>query len=239
MPQPPGGTPERRIVHSRNPLGPPEGLGRPLRGSLVALALLGACAYLPVAPYGGGTAAPAAEVTRIHPWMLDVRWPPGARRPSDADQLAIAEDIDALLTGDFDVYPLAARRLIQRGDVVLPCLGQAAERHPAPAARKERLSIVLGPMLREMPEDRLLVHLASPYATVRAAAAVSVGQRRIDSLGLTLVRMLEDRSILVRQAAIMSLRMVTGEFLEYEPDASPSARAAAAARWEELWLRRR
>jgi hypothetical protein len=178
------------------------------------------------------------EVVKAYPWMADTRWPAGTERPSDAEQLEIGKDIDQLLTGDFDVYPVAARRLIAKGDAVLPCLGQAAERHPAPATRRERLAIVLRPILRDMSEERLLVTLTSPYPTVRAGAALTVGQRNLKPLGLTLVRMLEDKDIRVRQASITSLRMLTGEFLEYEPDASPSARAAAAARWEDLWQRR-
>jgi hypothetical protein len=169
--------------------------------------------------------------------MADIRWPAGAPRVSDDEQVAIASDIDQLITGDFDVYPLAARRLIVRGEVVLPCLGQAAERNPAPAARRDRLGIVFRPILRDMPEDRLLTTLSSPYPTVRAAAAAAVGERSQTSLGLTLVRMLEDKDIRVRQAAITSLRMLTGEFLEYQPDDSPSARAASAARWEDFWQR--
>jgi hypothetical protein len=169
--------------------------------------------------------------------MADTRWPAGEPRLSEAEELAIAGDIEELLAGGFDVYPVAARRLILRGGTVLPVLGQAAERNPAPAVRKERISIVLGPVLRELPEDRMLVALSSPYAVVRAAAAGAVGERRLKPFGPRLVVLLEDKDIRVRGAAIMSLRMLTGEFIEYRADDPPAARAAAAARWDEYWQR--
>ena len=208
------------------------------RVPLCLLALLAACAY-PPAPGGGGSAAPPVpKVVERYPWMADIRWPAGEPRPSDAEELAIAGDIDQLLTGDFDIYPVAARRLIRRGGTVLPCLGQAAERNPAPAARRERIAIVLGPVLRDLPEDKMLGALSSPYAVVRAAAAGAVGERLLKPFGPRLVALLEDKDIRVRRAAIMSLRMLTGEFLEYRADDSPAERAAAAARWDESWQRR-
>ncbi len=241
----------RRIVLPKNALGPVAAPGgspsrRVLGGPgaspclpLLLLALLGACAYLPTAsPRGGTSAPPVPDLLKRYPWMADTRWPAGVPRPSEREELAIAGDIDQLLTGDFDVYPVAARRLILRGSIVLPCLGQAAERNPAPLNRKGRLSIVLGPVLRDASEERVLLALSSPYATVRAAAAVATGERGIRSLGPRLVALLEDRDILVRRAAIMSLRMLTGEFLDYKADDPPAERAAAADRWDELWQRR-
>lgn len=231
----------RRIVHLKNALGPvagPRGSPSP-RAPLLLVALLGACAYLPTAsPRGGSSAPPVPDLLKRYPWMADTRWPAALPRPSESDQLAIAADLDELLTGDFDVYPVAARRLIRRGDVILPCLGQAAERNPAPATRKERLAIVSGPVLRDAPEERVLFALSSPYAVVREAAAAAVGERRMKSLGPRLVSLLEDKDIGVRRAAIMSLRMLTGEFLDYRADDPPAARAAAADRWDELWQRR-
>lgn len=217
---------------------PAAGPRRAARHALLSLALLGACAYVPAAPHGGGTAPPVPEVLARYPWMADTRWPSGAP-PSDAAQMAIAEDIEGLLTGDFDVYPVAARRLILRGALVLPCLGQAAQRHPAPQARKDRLSIVLGPILRDASDEGVLAALASPYPVVRAAAAAAVGERRADSLGHRLIVLLEDGDIRVRRASIASLRMLTGEFLEYRPDDPPSARAESADRWDEFWQRTR
>ncbi len=230
---------EKPIVPRKNALGPVAG-SRGCPRAFLLLALLGACAYLPTGPAGGGasTAPAPPEVVQRYPWMADVRWP-GGFPPSERDELQIAAEIDQLLTGDFDVYPVAAHRLIGRGAVVLPCLGQAADRHPAPAARRERLAIVLGPVLRDASEERVLVALSSPYPVVRAAAASCVGEQRLTSLGLRLVALLEDKDIRVRRAAITSLRMLTGEFLEYRADDPPAARAAAADRWNELWERKR
>ncbi len=210
----------------------------PPRAPLLLLVLLGACAYLPTGLPKGGSSPPASELSKRYPWMADTRWPAGLRRPSENDELAIATEIEQLLTGDFDVYPVAARSLIRRGDIVLPCLGQAAERSPAPAARRDRLAIVLGPVLRDASPERVLIALSSPYGAVRAAAAAAVGARRLDSLGPRLIVLLEDRDVRVRSAAITSLRMLTGEFLEYKPDDPPAARAAAADKWEDLWQRR-
>jgi hypothetical protein len=228
-------------VHKKNALGllaTPRGWPRP-RLPLGLAVLLGACVYIPAAPPGGASSAPPVpEVVRRHPWTADTRWPGGLARPPERDQLQIAAEIEQLLTGDFDVYPVAAHRLIARGDAVLPYVGQASERHPAPAARRERLDVVLGPVLRDATEERVLVALSSAYPAVRAAAAAAVGERRLSSLGPRLVSLLEDKDIRVRRAAITSLRMLTGEFLEYRPDDPPAARAAAADRWDELWQRR-
>ncbi|MCK6460131.1 MAG: hypothetical protein L6Q95_09590 [Planctomycetes bacterium] len=209
------------------------------RAPLLLLGLLGACVLVPPLPGGKGTSpAPTPEVVRLHPWMADVRWPGAAPRPAATEEIRIAEDIDALLTGDFDVYPLAGRRLIRRGQDVLPYLGHAVERHPAPAARKERLGIVFGPVLRDTSEARVLLALSSPYAAVRAAAAAAAGEREAVPLGPRLIELLEDRDLNVRSAAIASLRRITGEFLDYDPGAPPAARAAGAARWHDYWKSR-
>jgi hypothetical protein len=170
--------------------------------------------------------------------MADVRWPGAAPRPAPAEELRIAEDIDALITGDFDEYPIAGRHLIQRGQAVLPYLGHAADRHPSPSARKERLGIVLGPVLRDTTEERVLLALSSPYPAVRSAAAAAAGERESVDLVPRLIELLEDRDLRVRQAAIASLRRITGEFLAYAPDDPPAARAAGAARWHEYWQNR-
>jgi hypothetical protein len=170
--------------------------------------------------------------------MADVRWPGAVPRPSAKGEVRIAEDIDALLMGDFDTYPLAGRRLIQRGQDVLPYLGQAADRHPSPAARKERLGIVFGPVLRDTTEERVLLALSSPYGAVRAAAAAAAGEREAVALAPRLIELLEDKDVRVRRAAIASLRRITGEFLDYSPNGSAAARAAGAARWHEYWRNR-
>jgi hypothetical protein len=189
-------------------------------------------------PGAGGSSPPTPEVQRRFPWMADVRWPGGIPRPSPQEELRIAQDLDAVLTGDFDIYPLAARRLILRGTAVLPYLGHAAERNPAPAARKERLRIVFDPVLRDATEESVLVALSSPYAAVRAAAAASAGEREFVALGPRLIDLLEDKDLKVRRAAIASLRMLTGQFLEYRPDDPAAERAAGAARWDEYWRQR-
>lgn len=225
----------------RNALRPAPTTGSPVspRAPLLLLALLGACTLVPPLPGLRGTApAPTPEAVKKYPWMADVRWPRGAPRPSAADEVRIAGDIDALLTGDFDVYPLAGRRLIERGQDVLPYLGHAADRHPAPSARKERLDIVFGPVLRDTTEQRVLLALSSPYAAVRTAAAGSAGEREAVALGPRLIELLEDKDLKVRSAAIASLRRITGEFLEYDPDDPPAARAAGAARWRAYWQNR-
>jgi hypothetical protein len=170
--------------------------------------------------------------------MADVLRPANLRRQTPTDELAIAEDIDRLLTGDFDAYPTAGRRLIRRGEPVIPYLGHAALRHPAPAAHKERLAIAYGPVLDALPPERVLVALASPYAATRVAAATSAGERRLEPLGQRLIELLEDPDIHVRRAAITSLRMISGEFIGYRATDSPSERAAAARQWQEYWLRR-
>jgi hypothetical protein len=217
---------------------PPTGLVTCPRTPLLLLALLGACTLVPSYPGGWGTPAPTPEVVKLYPWMADVRWPGAAPRPSAPDEVRIADDIDALLTGDFDIYPLAGRRLIQRGQEVLPYLGHAADRHPSPAVHKERLGIVFRPVLRDTTEQRVLLALSSPYPAVRAAAAAAAGEREAVPLAPRLIELLEDKDVRVRRAAIASLRRISGEFLEYSPDHSAAARAAGAWRWTEYWQNR-
>lgn len=225
---------------SRTVPGPvlPTGSRASPRAPLLLLALVGACTLVSPMPGGGGGAAPTPEVVRLYPWMADVWWPGVAPRPSASAELSIAEDIDALLTGDFDVYPLAGRRLIARGESVLPYLGHAADRHPSPSAHKERLGIVLAPVLRDATEARVLLALSSHYPAVRAAAAAAAGEREAVPLVPRLIELLEDKDLRVRRAAIASLRRITGEFLDYDPEGAPAGRAAGAARWHEYWQKR-
>jgi len=217
---------------------PPGGAALRPRAPLLILALLGACAVLPPLSSGRGTPAPTPEVVKLHPWMADVRWPGAAPHPSSKEEILIAEDIDLLLTGDFDAYPLAGRRLIARGQDVLPYLGHAADRHPSPTARKERLAIVFGPVLRDTTEARVTLALSSPYPAVRAAAAAAAGEREAVALAPRLIELLEDKDVRVRRAAIASLRRITGEFIGYDPESAPAARAASAEKWAGYWKNR-
>jgi hypothetical protein len=187
---------------------------------------------------GGGGKAPVPEVVVLYPWMADVRRPLDLPRPTPADEMAIAADIDGLLTGDFDIYPAAGRRLILRGEIVLPYLGHAAERHPSPRARRERVSIVFAPLLESMTPERLLVALASPYTATRAAAAEAAGERRLEAMGQRLIEMLEDPDLEVRRASIVALRKTSGEFLGYRPDDPEATRSKNALEWQEYWRRR-
>jgi hypothetical protein len=208
-------------------------------GSLLAFALLVGCAMLPAPPRMGGTGvAPVPEVVLLYPWMADVRRPLDLPQPTPAEELAIAADIEGLLTGDFDIYPSAGRRLVVRGEIVLPYLGHAAERHPSPLARRERVSIVFAPLLAELPPERLLVALASAYAATRAAAADAAGERRLDVLGQRLIEMLDDPDLRVRHASVVALRKTTGEFLGYRPDDPERERAEATLEWQEYWRKR-
>jgi hypothetical protein len=229
-------------VHLTHTLGPDAATRGPPspRAPLLLLLLLPACTLMGPALGGmrGTATAPVPEVVKRYPWMADVRWPGAAARPTPEEELKIAEDIEALLNGDFDVYPLAGRRLIARGQEVLPYLGHAVARNPAPTARKERLEIVFEPVLRDTTEARVLLALTSPYPAVRAAAAKAVGEREIVTLGPRLADLLDDPDLEVRQASIASLRRLTGEFLEYRADAAPAVRAAGAARWQDYWQRR-
>ncbi|HEX5137756.1 MAG TPA: HEAT repeat domain-containing protein [Planctomycetota bacterium] len=217
---------------------PPAGVPVCPRAPLLILALLGACGVLPPLSGGHGTPAPTPEVVKLHPWMADVRWPGAAPRPPPQEELLIAEDIDLLLTGDFDVYPLAGRRLIARGEDVLPYLGHAADRHPSPTARKERLTVAFGPVLRDTTEARVLLALSSPYPAVRAAAAAAAGEREAVPLAPRLIELLDDKDVRVRRAAIASLRRITGEFIGYDPEGAPAARAAGAEKWDQYWKNR-
>lgn len=171
----------------------------------------------------------------VEPWLARVRLPEHLERPPREVENAIAEDVHALLHGDFSVYPTAARRLVRRGEVVVPYLGFMGEQELPEQARTARIPIVLKPVLLEAPPAHVGGFLRSPYAAVRSAAAVAAGERRISDHAPRLVELLDDPEVEVRRAAVTALRRISNEFFGYRADDSAARRARPAAKWRALW----
>lgn len=171
----------------------------------------------------------------VQPWLARVRLPEHLERPPRETENAIAEDVHALLHGDFSVYPTAARHLVRRGEVVVPYLGFMGEQELAEQARTARIAIVLKPVLLAAPPAHVGGFLRSPYGAVRAAAAVAAGERRISDHAPTLVELLDDPELEVRRAAVTALRRISNEFFGYRADDSAARRDRPAAKWRALW----
>ena len=196
---------------------------------------------------GGGKAALPLEQPGP-PWLAEVKIPAHLRRPPRREEIAVAADLDQLLTGDFSVYPLAARRLRTRGEIVIPYLGYAAENdvvaRPAskdgevddpPTTEAMRIPIALKPILMEIPAEHVGLCFVSPYVTVRVGGAAAAGERHLTKLAPHLVTLLDDPRLEVRHASITALRRISNEFFGYRPDVSASRRRAATAKWRALW----
>ncbi|MHC4161613.1 MAG: armadillo/beta-catenin-like repeat-containing protein [Planctomycetota bacterium] len=200
--------------------------------AFLAMAALAACAGLPRGDRDGAQ-TPLSGV--VEPWLARVQIPPHLEPPPRETETAIAEDVHALLHGDFSVYPTAARRLVKRGEVVVPYLGFMGEQQLSEQARTTRIPIVLKPLLLEAPPDHVGVYLVSPYKDVRAAAAVAAGERRISDHATKLVELLDDSEVEVRRAAVTALRRISSEFFGYRADDSAPRRSGPAAKWRALW----
>lgn len=208
-----------------------------LRSTLLLLAGLSACAIFPKpGPGGGGSVSPPKPpVEATHPWLAGLRLPPQLERPPRDTEEQLAEDIEALLEGDFEVYPEAASRLVDLGEVAVPYLGHAAREYPAPPFRKERIEIVLEPICTDLSSERVGACLVSPYAQVRIAGAASVGTRHLTEHAQRLVVLLDDEHVEVRRASVTALRRLSNAFFGYRPEDSASRRRAATEQWRELW----
>ncbi|MHC4819320.1 MAG: hypothetical protein ACYTF8_14850 [Planctomycetota bacterium] len=133
------------------------------------------------------------------------------------------------------IHPTAARRLVKRGEIVVPYLGFMGEQELTEHARKTRIPIVLKPLLIEAPPDHIGVYLVSPYSDVRAAAAVAAGEHRITAHATTLVDLLDDPEVQVRRSAVTALRRISNEFFGYRAEDSAGRRAGPTAKWRTLW----
>ena len=201
--------------------------------AFLALVAVAACAGLPRGDRDGRPPPPRGVV--VPPWLVRVRIPGHLERPTREVETEIAEDAHALLRGDFTVYPTAARRLVKRGEIVVPYLGFMGEQQLPEHARTTRIPIVLKPLLLEAPPDHIGVYLVSPYRDARAAAAVAVGERRITDHATMLVDLLDDPEVDVRRSAVTALRRISNEFFGYRAEDSAPRRARPTAKWRTLW----
>jgi len=203
------------------------------RVAALALVAVASCAGLPSGDRDGKRAPPIGEVEP--PWPARVRIPSPLERPTRVAENDIADDVHALLHGPFTVYPTAARRLVKRGEIVVPYLGYVGEQQLPERARTTRIPIVLKPLLLAAPPEMVGVYLVSPYSEVRAAAAVAVGERRLTDHAKRLVELLDDPKVEVRRAAVTALRRISNEFFGYRAEDSAGRRAAPTAKWRALW----
>ena len=86
----------------------------------------------------------------------------------------------------------------------------------------------------KLPPTRIGVHLESPYAIVRIAAAEIAGERRMFSLAPVLVSLLDDGEVSVRRAAVTALRRIARTFVGYRAGDSPTKRAKPIAAWKRV-----
>lgn len=145
--------------------------------------------------------------------------------------------VRALASADFETRTHAARALVDAGPAALPALGRAGDLE-VPVAGGLKVSAtesVVEAILADAEDGRLEEHLGSPWANVRRAAAIEVGQRdRWDSIP-RLIERLEDRDREVRAVSAASLRRLTNQWFGYRASASLGSRRSAADRWRHWW----
>ncbi len=181
------------------------------------------------APAGAPGPVPA-PLARTQPAL-----PPSAE-PARGDaevERALAE----LTNPEFRIRTQAMRTLVARGEAALDGLGRASRtRMPGPAGLSTPVATpVIEAILRAVPGERLAVHLRSPHAAVRAAAAQEVGTRGRWGAIADLIDALEDPDAGVRSASVASLRRLTRRFEGFDPQASAGSRQVATQRWRQWW----
>ena len=164
------------------------------------------------------------------PSMASVELPPAGSDP-------YMQQVRALAHPDFETRTRAARALVAAGPAALPALGRAGDLE-VPVAGGLKVSAtesVVESILANADDPRLDEHLGSPWANVRRAAAVEVGERdRWDSIPRLIAR-LDDPDREVRAASAASLRRLTNQWFGYRAAASLGSRRSAADRWRQWW----
>lgn len=162
--------------------------------------------------------------------------PRPAAKPGHGE-VAVQRALADLTNPEFRVRTQAMRTLVAGGEASLDGLGRSSQtRLPGPAGLSTPVAApVIEAILRVVPEERLAVHLRSPHAAVRAAAAQEIGARGRWGAIADLIDSLEDPDAGVRTAAVASLRRLTRRFEGFHPHASVGSRQVATQRWRQWW----
>ena len=149
----------------------------------------------------------------------------------------LARDVVLLQSASFAERAGASERLVLAGEAALPELGAVGEGtiRPYGAGEVSTTEPVIGVILGDLPQDRLVAWLAAPWPVVRRGAAEELGRRRTWSAVPRLIERLGDSEESVRVAAASSLQRLTNRFFPYDPRASETARRRGAERWQEWW----
>jgi len=184
--------------------------------------VLAACASAP---------APGEDPCAGGDWPDGVRWPRYLPRPDPEVAAAAVRSVEELLVPDFRTRYLAAHYLVTLEETALPYLGHAQSCGIRPGGPPLDVGHVVLPILRRLAPDRLAAWYASPYPSLRAAAAACAAERRVEEHAPRLVELLQDPDEEVRLAAILGLRTIYNRFLGYDPKAGLRANREAVARW--------
>ena len=197
-------------------------LALPLLSALTALILAGGCA---------GSRVPAADIT-APPSLARVKLPEAGTDPHMID-------VRALASPDFATRAQAASRLLEAGEEALPALGRAGDLMvPVPGGvQVSATRSVVEAILADVDGQRLEEHLGSPWAGVRRAAAVQIGERDHWVAVPRLIERLDDDAPAVREASAGSLRRLTNQWFGFQATAAVGGRRAAAERWRAWWSR--
>ena len=205
--------------------------------ALVLLYGLGACA-VPASRPGPtplATRPPSKEGSEREREMREVLLPDGVVRPSLDEERKIVDAVARLWSNDLTTYSNAGHELVEAGVQAVPYLGYfgEVEKEVGPGHKVNITRIVLLLILAKVPPETLTSFLGSPYAAVRVAAAMVVGEEKLEAQVRHVIELLDDGQEEVRRAAIGALRRCANRFYGYRPSDLPENRAESVRRWRE------
>lgn len=167
-------------------------------------------------------------------WVSEVKLEPGFERPGPLREADIARSLTLLGSKDFGDRTRGSRSLLAYGEQAVPYLGHRVGITGLPPDPHCAACIVVRSIIGKLPPQRIGVHLESPYAIVRIAAAEIAGERRMFSLAPVLVALLDDDEVSVRRASVTALRRIARAFVGYRAGDSPAKRAKSIAAWKRV-----
>ena len=142
-----------------------------------------------------------------------------------------------LRSSDFVERSRASERLVAAGEHAVSALGAAGEGTVRVLGTQQvgTTAPVLRSILGDLDEERVVLHLDSPWSVVRRETASELGRRGRWSAVPYLIPHMDDDDPQVRAASASSLRRLTNRFFGFDADASLHARRRATERWREWW----
>ena len=181
------------------------------------------------------TRPPSEEGSKREREMREVVFPDEVERPSLDEERKIVDAVARLWSNDLTTYSNAGHELVEAGVQAVPYLGYfgKVEKEVGPEHRVNITRIVLLPILAKVPPETLTSFLRSPYAAVRVASAMIVGEEKLEVQVPHVIELLDDEQEEVRRAAVGALRRCANRFHGYRPSAPPEQRAEGVRRWRE------